>query len=489
MTDRTHDENAPAVAAHDNEVAAELARPTRDPTVPPGQLSDRELLARAKYCDEIARTGSPADRVGALRDLDATRDEAERRAVGQPADSLPAQVAGYIGLVREDDDRALAAEAATWRRQLDAALRPAVSPPADRVGDEVPLQRAPAVLGQGSDEQQLDERQLQEMLMNETPLRRAFIRASFTDDIAPVPAQTRGRERADLGETVLTVEQRADRAQSLAQGAGVDVAGYDPDTDVYTDPETGEIVRLDGRLADGPPTGWAADRHEAYLDSRPDETSASSWAYNPGAEYGDPNWREPASDDEAAARTAWLEQNNALAPGWVRRPRTEVEDALDDAGEQAVLSDRAHDHDPVAWAEYQRLLALSELAPLPDQPDALDRRQAEEAEEAAVEEDERYVDYEGRSWPSVDAWVTARADPAKAADTSHPDDLPRLRQRLADLQAQQVAHIDGEQEAEQRREQLTRWHQDDHATADTGATAIHAAESDETGAGGAGEGR
>ncbi len=458
--------------------------------LPPEQLTDRELIARAEYCDQIARTGRPADRAAALRDLDAARDEAERRAEGEPADSVAAQVAGYIGLVREDDDQALASKAAIWRRQLDAVLPPAVLPPSDRALADVPVQRGSAALGPDSDEAPLDERQLQELLVNETPLRRALIRGSFTDGITPVPVQSRGRDRTD-GEAVLTVEQRADRAQSLAQGAGVDVAGYDPDTDVYTDPDTGQTVRLDGRPADGPPTGWAADRHEAYLDSRPDETSASSWVYNPSAEYGDPDWREPTSDDEAAARTAWLEENTAPATGWVRRPRTEAEDALDNAGEQAVLSDRAHDHDPVAWAEYQRLLALSELAPLPNQPDALDRHWRDETQEPApVEHAERYVDYEGRSWPSVDAWVTARADPAKAAHSSHPDDLPRLRQRLADLQAQQgaVAIANGELEAEQRREQLARWHQDDHPPPDS-ATTMHAAGSDETYAGNTGEGR
>ena len=89
---------------------------------------------------------------------------------GQPADSVPAQVAGYIGLVREDDDHALAAKAATSRQQLDAALPPAAPPPADHALDEAPIQRAPAVLRQASDGQQLGERQLQELLENETPL-------------------------------------------------------------------------------------------------------------------------------------------------------------------------------------------------------------------------------------------------------------------------------------------------------------------------------
>ena len=46
-----------------------------------------------------------------------------------------------------------------------------------------------------------------------------------------------------------------------------------------------------------------------------------------------------------------------------RRPRR--------ARERAVHSDWAHDHDPYAWAEYRRLEALAELAPLPER-DALD---------------------------------------------------------------------------------------------------------------------
>ena len=92
-------------------------------------------------------------------------------------------------------------------------------------------------------------------------------------------------------------------------------------------------------------------QHVAYLDSRPDETSP----FNPAAEYGDPDWREPASDEEATARTAWLEENTAPAPGWSQPPTTEVDDALDAARERAVQSDWAHDYDPHAWAEYRRL--------------------------------------------------------------------------------------------------------------------------------------
>src|SRR4051794_6336063 len=98
MTDPTHDDTSNASSAE--EAASDLDWPML--VLPPEQLTDRELIARAEYCDQIARTGSPADQAAALRDLDAARDEAETRAAGQPADSVPAQVAGYIGLVRED---------------------------------------------------------------------------------------------------------------------------------------------------------------------------------------------------------------------------------------------------------------------------------------------------------------------------------------------------------------------------------------------------
>ncbi len=126
---------------HTRTVEADPAWPTPDPTLPPEQLTNRELIARAAYCDEIAHTGSPADQAAALRDLDAAWDEAERRAAGQPAISIPAQVAGYIGLVREDYDHALAAEAATWRQQLDAAL-----PPSELVLDDPQDRRVPTAL-------------------------------------------------------------------------------------------------------------------------------------------------------------------------------------------------------------------------------------------------------------------------------------------------------------------------------------------------------
>ena len=460
---------------HTRTVEADPAWPTPDPTLPPEQLTDRELIARAAYCDEIAHTGSPDDQAAALRELDAAWDEAERRAAGQPPVSVPAQVAGYIGLVREDDDQALGAEAATWRQQLDTAL-PSSGHALDLAADRVPSTAA---------------------------------------------ARGAGGE--------LTVGERADRAQSLAQAAGLDVAGYDPDTDVYTDPDTGQVVRLDGLPAAGtqgavdweassaiaervgfvlvdptapggvrpltaderatlaeqvrngqatPPARWTADEHEAYLDSRPDETSP----FDPAADYGDPVWREPASDTEAAARTAWLEENTPPAPGWSLPPSTEVDDALDAARERAIHSDSAHDHDPNAWAEYQRLEALAELAPLPER-DALDdlpRIGRDELDRGSVQDwhgDDRHVrehvaDKEGfddsRSGGSSTGAVTTKAagadGPLAADDAAQSDDPERLRQRVEDLRAMLAAReasVEGE-----RREQLLRWHDDDHRATD-----------------------
>ena len=470
--------------------AADLVWPTPDPTLPLEQLTDRELIARAAHCDEIAHTGSPADQAAALRDLDAAWDEAERRATGQPAISIPAQVAGYIGLVREDDDHALAAEAATWRQQLDTALPPS-EPALDHAADRLPST--------------------------------AFARGA-------------GGE--------LTVGERADRAQSLAQAAGVDVAGYDPDADVYTDPDTGQVVRLDGLSAAGgqapvdweaysaiadrdgfvlvdptapsgvrpltaeeratlveqarastqvQPARWTADEHEAYLDSRPDETSP----FNPATDYGDADWREPASEAEASARTAWLEENTPPAPGWPLPPSTEVDDALDAARERAVHSDWAHDHDPQAWAQYRRLEALAELAPLPerdaledladDEPDVDEPATVEDwhgedrvvrdhlAKQAALDvpgasdsSDGPFTDTRGRWWPSTGAWAAGTCDPARGHDDGQleaPDDPARLRRRVEDLRSA-IAAREASAAGEERREQLTRWHDDDHRAID-----------------------
>ena len=466
MPDRTHNDSN----IHGEDALAEAPGwPTPDPTLPIGQLTDRELIARAERCDEITHTGSPSDQAAARRDLDATWAEAERRADGHPAVSIPAQVAGYIGLVREDYDHALAAESAMWRRQLDHALRPL------EIDDPGPRQVIPT----------------------------AHVLAADQGRLAPAWAWQRdgGRE--------LTLEERADRAQSLAQGARVDVAGYDPDADVYTDPDPGQVVRLDGRTIgaatltpaddresntagdvarddramgdwdaafaiaerdghvafdpaapDGfraltvdehralteqvratQPAPWSADQHAAYLDDRPSETTP----YNPAAEYGDPDWREPASDAEAASRTAWLAEHTAPATGWTPRPLTEVEDALQDAGERAVLSDRAHDSDPYGWAEYHRLDALADLAPLPTSDALDDLPRDEQAEPDASAPLERHDD-----------------------QLDGPGDPQWLRQRIEGLRATLAAQdMSVEGEGEERREQLARWHENDHRAPDT----------------------
>src|SRR3954467_5273585 len=104
MIDPTRDDTVRAASE------ADMTWPTPDPTLPAEQLTDRELIARAEHCDEIAHAGDPVVQAAALRELDAAWDEAERRAADQPPLSTSAQVAGYIGLVREDDARALAAE-------------------------------------------------------------------------------------------------------------------------------------------------------------------------------------------------------------------------------------------------------------------------------------------------------------------------------------------------------------------------------------------
>lgn len=459
MTDRTHhDSNIDA-----GEVPAEaLGWPTPDPTRPLSQPTTRELIAWAEHCDEIAHTGSPSDQAAARRDLDAAWAEAERRADGHPAVSISAQVAGYIGLVREDYDHALAAETTTWRRELDHALRPL------EIDDPGPREDIPT----------------------------AHVLTANEASGHPESGWRRYAARE------LTLEERADRAQSLAQGAGVHVAGYDPNTDIYTDPDTGQVVRLDGRVTEAAipafadadaargaePTGdwdaafaiaerdghvafdpaepggfraltagehraltdqvratqpatWTATQHEAYLDSRPDETTP----YNPAAGYGDPDWREPASDAEAASRTAWLAEHTAPATGWAPPPLTEVEDALQDAGERAVLSDRAHDPDPYAWAEYHRLEALADLAPLPTS-DALDDPPREEQGE-----------------PDASVPLERHDD-----QLDGPGDPQWLRQRIEGLRATLAAQgMSAEGEGEERREQLARWHEHDHRAPDT----------------------
>lgn len=246
-----------------------------------------------------------------------------------------------------------------------------------------------------------------------------------------------------------------------------------------------------------PALWWPAEWHAAYLDSRPDETSR----YNPAAEYGDPDWREPASDVEAAARTTWLAENTPPTPGWPSRPLTEVENALEDAQERAVLADRAHDPDPYAWAEFQRLQALDRLAALPAHdalddlprdrhgaPDTLAARgwlvedqivsdhRAEEAafdgRDAGDHVDGRggpFTDTQGRWWPSTGAWAAGTGDSNRAHDIGYregPDDPGRLGQRIEELRASLGAEAVERvpDEGEQRREQLARWHEDDQAT-------------------------
>lgn len=240
--------------------------------------------------------------------------------------------------------------------------------------------------------------------------------------------------------------------------------------------------------------------------------------YRPDAEWGDPHYREPASDAEAAARTAHVREHFP-ATGWAPRANTEIEDALDDASERAVLSDRAHDPDPQAWAEYRRLLALEQLAPLPTDRDALDdpphgeRGQGdysgdatqsqndwhhedrvlrdhladEAAQSGGGRHDGPFTDTQGRRWSSTGAWAAGTCDSAKATDTSHPDDPERLRRRLEDLRAELATRDDAppDMEEELRREQLARWHDDD----DAGDGLDGRGETTDDGEGGAGWGR
>jgi hypothetical protein len=235
------------------------------------------------------------------------------------------------------------------------------------------------------------------------------------------------------------------------------------------------------------------------LKSGPDDADMGRHSESPyrlAAERGDPDYREPASDAEAAARTDYVHEHFP-ATGWTARANTEIEDALDDASERAVLSDRAHDPDPQAWAEYHRLLALDQLAPLPTDRDTLDDPPHREpgqgddsddttqpqndwhhedrvprdhlADEAAQSggssHDGPFTDTQGRRWASTGAWAAGTCDPANATDTTHPDDPERLRRRVEDLRAELAIRDDAppDMEEELRREQLARWHDDDAA--------------------------
>lgn len=128
-------------------------------------------------------------------------------------------------------------------------------------------------------------------------------------------------------------------------------------------------VDADADMRDGgqgwrskPEQQWTSfDRSEAYLDTRP-----VGGPFDPALDYGHPDWREPESDIEAAARLAHLEAERAARPPQAPelRERTPVEDALLDASIEADLADRAQDPDPALWTHYRELAALDRLEPL-----------------------------------------------------------------------------------------------------------------------------
>lgn len=94
---------------------------------------------------------------------------------------------------------------------------------------------------------------------------------------------------------------------------------------------------------------WTAAEQEAYLGSRP-----IGGPYNPAADYGDPDWREPESDDEAAARTAHLDAQprDPETTAWVERIAaiSAEEKALIDAGIELEHARATHDPDEIADA-------------------------------------------------------------------------------------------------------------------------------------------
>jgi len=137
---------------------------------------------------------------------------------------------------------------------------------------------------------------------------------------------------------------------------------------------------------------WTADEQEAYLDSRP-----AGGPYNPTAEYGDPDWREPESDDEAAARTAHLDTQprDPETTEWVERVAaiSAEEQALIDAGVDLEHARATHDPGEIAdaRADYQAALAAVEAGERgeagstqePGEPVALDEPEQEPDEEEA----------------------------------------------------------------------------------------------------------
>lgn len=111
-----------------------------------------------------------------------------------------------------------------------------------------------------------------------------------------------------------------------------------------------------------PEQQWTSfDRSEAYLDTRP-----VGGHFDPTLDYGHPDWREPESDLEAAARLDHLEAERAARPPQAPelRERTPVEDALLEASIEADLAERALDPDPALWTHYRELAALDRLAPV-----------------------------------------------------------------------------------------------------------------------------
>ena len=227
------------------------------------------------------------------------------------------------------------------------------------------------------------------------------------------------------------------------------------------------------------------------LKSGPDDAGAgwhSGSPYRPDAEWGDPDYREPASDTEAAARTAPVSEHFP-ATGWSPRANTELEDALDDpphdehqtephSGRDEWPHDDSHpDGSRQDWDYEDRVLRdhLADEAAVSgcSRPDGYDGH------------DGAFTDTQGRWWASTGAWAAGTCDPAKATDTAHPDDPEQLRRRLADLRAELAARDDARPvvEGEQRREQLARWHDDDHTSSRDGVDAY--GEAPDEGGGGA----
>ena len=311
---------------------------------------------------------------------------------------------------------------------------------------------------------------------------------------------------------VSKVDRRADDA---AGDHGADPSGALHGRDEGFDlARLGEITDRDGFAVFDPtaPGGVRAltpDEQHALTDSiRSDQRELGAGSdgadtglhsespYRPDAEWGDPDYREPASDAEAAARTAYVREHFP-ATGWTPRANTELEDALDDASERAVLSDRAHDPDPQAWAEYRRLLALDQLAPLPTDRDALDDPPHGERGQGDYSDDAAQLRTTGTTRIASCAITSPTKPPrAAAAGTTGPSPTPKAAggprpargqraratrprpptpptpttpsgcdaaSRTSAPSSRPETTHPADIEGEQRREQLARWHDDDHA--------------------------